>query len=90
MQIEILPGGVLVIRGRDRDVQRVMEIIRQIEESTRAIRPEVEVYLLQYIDIQAVAALLGPIYEEFFEPLQGALSITALNKPNAVLLIGSR
>jgi len=89
VQIEWLEGlDVLVLRGREEDVAQVMEIINEIERLSVETVPAVEVYRLRHVDCQALAALIGPLYEEVFQPRQGTVSITPLVKPNSLLLVG--
>ena len=89
VQIEMLEGlDVLVVRGHQRDVEQVMKIIEDIENLSVETEPSVEVYPLQHTNSSSLAALLAPLYEEVFSPRQGAVSITSLVKPNALLLVG--
>jgi len=89
VQVELLEGlDVLVVRGLRRDVERVVELIEQIERLSAEAEPAVEVYHLRHVESLALAELLVPLYEEIYLPRQGAVSITALVKPNALLLIG--
>lgn len=91
VQIEILPGtDILVIRGHERDVQKVVDLIEQIEEISEIEKPVIEVYHLQHVDCRSLGTLLNELYEEVFTVRQGDVSITALARPNAVLLIGRR
>ena len=56
MQIEFVEGlDVIVLRGNERDVQRVMEIINQIEQLSAVTVPTIEVYQLQNVDSRASA-----------------------------------
>lgn len=89
VQLQIVPElGVIIVRGARRDVQRVLEVIRQIEEQSELTRPQVEVYQLQHANSIAVAELINELYEDVLAPRQGQVSITALDKPNALLMIG--
>ncbi|HUT95441.1 MAG TPA: secretin N-terminal domain-containing protein [Thermoguttaceae bacterium] len=89
VQIEILPGtDILVIRGHERDVQKVVQLIEQIEQISEIEKPVIEVYHLLHVDCRSLGTLLNKLYEEVFSVRQGDVSITALAKPNAVLLIG--
>jgi general secretion pathway protein D len=91
VQIEMLPGlDVLVIQGHQRDVERVMEIIQQVEKLSAETEPVIIVQQLQHTNCEALAALITPLYAEVYEPRQGSVSITALVKPNALLLVGRR
>lgn len=89
VRIEFIPElGVFIIRGRRADVERVQRIIAEIEEQSRVVQPEIEVLPLQHVNSQALATLVVQLYDNVFAPRQGPLSITALDKPNALLLIG--
>ena len=44
VQVEFVEGlDVIVLRGSERDVQRVMEIIKQIEELSAVTVPEIQI-----------------------------------------------
>ena len=89
VQIEMLEGlDTLVIRGHQRDVQRVLEIIEQLEELAVVTEPQIALYQLEHVDSEALAALVDQLYGTVYAPRQGTVSITALVKPNAILLIG--
>jgi len=89
VQVEILPGtDILVIRGHERDVQKVVELIEQIEQISKEEKPLIRVYHLLHVDSRSLATLLNQLYEDIYSARQGSVSITALVKPNAVLLIG--
>ena len=89
VQVEIIPGtDIIVIRGHERDVQRVVEMIEQIEQISREAEPAVELYHLLHTHCIPLAALLNELYEDVYSARQGSVSITALVKPNALLLIG--
>jgi len=91
VQVQLLEGlDVLVIRGLRRDVEQVLSVIQQIEELARVTEPVIEIYSLRYVDCEAVAALVQQLYTAIYEPRQGIVSVTALVKPNALLLIGPR
>jgi len=91
VQVQLLEGlDVLVISGHQRDVKRVQEIIEQIERLAAETEPAIEVYQLRYVNSIAIADLIGPLYDEIFFARRGDVSITALVKPNALLLIGRR
>jgi general secretion pathway protein D len=89
VRIEFIPElGVFIIRGRRADVERVQRIIAEIEAQSTAVQPEIEVVPLRHVNSQALATLVVQLYDNVFAPRQGPLSITALDKPNALLLIG--
>ena len=43
---------------------------------------------LEHTNSEAMTTLVTQIYTEVYQPRQGSLSITALVKPNAILLVG--
>ena len=89
VQIELIDGlDTIVIKGHKRDVERVIEIINQIEQISMETVPAIEILHLEHIDCQALADLIIPLYQQIYLPRQGTVSITALVKPNALLLIG--
>ncbi|WP_235033470.1 secretin N-terminal domain-containing protein [Rubripirellula obstinata] len=88
-QIEFVPElGTIIIKGAKRDVQRVMDVIKEIEKQSEVTKPGVEVVQLQHADSNAVATLLKQLYEDVLSARQGEVSITSLDAPNALLLIG--
>jgi len=96
VQIEVVEGTELfVIRGNPRDVERVLEVIRQIEAMSRVSEPQIVVHELKHVDSLSMARLLAlmfaPADEDGFSlaPYYGSLLPLPLGKPNAVLLIGA-
>lgn len=88
-QIQFVPElGTIIIRGAKRDVERVMDVIKQIEEQSEITKPDVQVVELTHADANAVATLLTQLYEDVLSARQGEVSITSLDMPNALLLIG--
>lgn len=88
-QIQFVPElGTIIIRGAKRDVERVMDVIKQIEEQSEVTKPDIQVIELQHTDANAVATLLSQLYEDVLAARQGEVSITSLDAPNALLLIG--
>jgi type II secretion system protein D len=81
---------VIVLRGSERDVQRVMEIIKEIEQLSAVTVPSVEIYPLKNVDSVRIGALM----QQLFDPRGvlgsriGTLTIIPLGTPNALLLIG--
>ena len=59
VDVEFVEGlDVIVLRGSERDVQRVMEIIRQIEELSAVTVPAIQIYNLQNVDSMQMGVLL--------------------------------
>jgi type II secretion system protein D len=91
VQIEFLEGlDIIIIRGRKRDVERVQQIIADIEAKSKETQPIVEVHHLKYIDGEAAVILVTELYDEILSARQGQVSIRALVDPNALLLIGRK
>lgn len=89
VQIEFIEGlDALVIRGHKRDVERVRAIISDIDRIAGETQPSIELYQLQHVGSQVMASLVTEIYTEILSPRQGQVTIRALVKPNALLLIG--
>jgi len=90
-QIQFVPElGIIIVRGAKKDTQRVLDVIRQIEEQSALTQPEVEILLLKHIDNTAAATLLRTLYTDVLAARQGEVNFTALDQPNALLLIGRR
>jgi type II secretory pathway component GspD/PulD (secretin) len=91
VQIEIVEElGIIIIRGKQKDVDRVMRFIEEIERQSQETQPEIEVYHLQHVDSEALATLLASVYDQVFAVRQGRVTYTPLVKPNALLLIGRK
>lgn len=89
VQIEFVPElGQAIIRGSKKDVARVRDVIREIERQSEITKPDVEVVPLAHVDSTALADLLRQIYDDVLSARQGQVSVTALDNPNALLLIG--
>lgn len=89
VQIEFVEGlDIIVLRGADRDVERVMRIIEQIEQLSAVTTPTVEIYPLKNVDSEALAALLNRLYQQILTARLGEVIITPLVNPNALLLVG--
>lgn len=89
VQIEELPDlDVLMVRGRDVDVEELTRIIRELERLEAEASPEIEVYLLRNVKGESLNTLIGQVLDDLAGPLAGRVSITPLVKPNGLLLIG--
>jgi len=92
VQIETISGtDILLLRGNPRDVQRVLEVIEDIERMSAVGEPEVEVVPLQHVESEQLAVLLDQIFEESLNSTKygyGSLGVYPLSRPNSVLLIG--
>lgn len=89
VQIQFVPQlGIIIVRGAARDVRRVMNVIKEIEAAAVVTQPKVEVVQLKHVDNEALANLVRTLYTEVLNERGSSLSVTALGKPNALLLIG--
>ncbi len=87
--VEPLPDlDVLILRGRDPDVEELTRIIREIERLSAETAPEIDVVYLHNVQGEALNKLIVDVLDDLTGPLQGRVSITPLVKPNALLLIG--
>lgn len=92
VQVETVDGtDILVIRGNPADVERVMKVIENIEKLSSVSEPRVDVVELQFVESQALAALLQNVFDEALSSRYGygTLVVVPLVNPNAVLLVGS-
>ena len=91
VDIQYIEGlDVLIIKGKKRDVERVQRIIAQIEAESEKTRPEVEIYMMEHVDDQAMATMINQIYTPSLGARQWTVTVVPLVKPNALLLIGRR
>jgi general secretion pathway protein D len=89
VQIEFVEGlGVFIIKGHRSDVARVIEIIEEIEQRTSETQPAIEIHNLKHVDSNVITELIEELYDDVFGARNSNVSITALDKPNALLLIG--
>jgi general secretion pathway protein D len=86
--IDIIDGQA-IIRGRKEDVDRVLAIIDEIERQSIETRPEIELVPLKYVDATALNEVITTIAPTAFA-YQGTVTITALRRPNALLLVGRK
>jgi len=91
VRIDFVEGlDVIIVRGNKRDVDRVLKIINEIESLSGETQPAIEIVGLRYANSTALTELLTELYAEILSSRQGAASMRALVKPNAILLIGRR
>ena len=89
VEIESLPElDVIILRGRDQDLEQLAEIIKQIERISHETQPEIRIIPLEHVPSDAVSEIIAQTREELTSGRQGRVSVTPLIKPNAILLIG--
>lgn len=89
VQVEVLPDlDVVILRGRDRDIDELARIIKRLEEMAVGAQPSIEVYQLKHVPGESLAELISGVADDYTGPRQGRVSVTALGKPNALLVVG--
>jgi len=89
VEIETLPDlDVIIIRGRDRDIDEVSRIIAEIERISALTEPIIDVYMLKHVSGEALVQIVDLVAEDLAGSRQGTVHVTPLVKPNALLLIG--
>ena len=89
VEVQTLPDlDVIILRGRDRDVERLTEIIQELERLSELTQPRIQVYQLRHAQGEAIAEIIDTVNEDLTGRRQGRVSVTPLVKPNALLLIG--
>jgi type II secretion system protein D len=93
VQVEFVEGtDILIIRGNPRDVERVEQVIRQIEEMTQTAPPLVRIQPLKYVDSVSMSRMLDQVFStttpESLARYYGVPLVLPLVRPNAVLVIG--
>ncbi|MBL8890884.1 MAG: hypothetical protein JNL67_12965 [Planctomycetaceae bacterium] len=89
IEVEFLPDlDVIILRGRNQDLEQLAEIIERLEQLSEQTQPEVEVYQLQHVSADAMATLIAQVDNDLIRGRQGRVTITSLSKPNSLLLIG--
>ncbi len=89
VEIITIPGtDIIILKGDPKDVARVRALIEQIEKTSEDYQPQIEMFMLKHVDNAAVQVIIDEVYTTFYEPSLGDTAITALVKPNALLLVG--
>ncbi len=89
VEVQTLPDlDVLILRGRQHDVEEMRRIIEEIERISAEEAPGIEVYQLRYASSTSLAQVLKETGADLTNTRQGRATITPLVKPNALLLIG--
>ncbi len=93
VNIESVPDlGVLILRGKDEDVNALMKIIKELEKLSEGTRPDIHLLNLRHVNSAALAELLNGVYEDLVKlrAIQGQIQkikIIPLVKPNALLIL---
>jgi general secretion pathway protein D len=89
LDVQTLPDlDVIILRGRDQDVEQLTEIIRELERLSAETKPRIHIYQLTNALGESVAEIVDDVQEDLVGRRQGRVTVTPLVKPNALLLIG--
>ncbi|MDR1384631.1 MAG: hypothetical protein LBJ67_12435 [Planctomycetaceae bacterium] len=89
INVSILDGGVVVITGPNaREVELVKSLIEYITLVSKEYEPVLELVPMIHADCNRVAIVLQQLYPQLYGTSRGEISITALFRPNTILLIG--
>ena len=95
--VEAIPGIGIIVRGNEADVERVEDLIKRIETLSEGNVPEIEVRTLKYVNSEAMAELLGSVYERLTQLRTGSttanqpqtVGFIPLVEPNALVILAS-
>jgi len=89
VDLQVLPNlDVIILRGRDEDVQHVTDIIRELERIAEQAEPQAEIVRLRHARAGAIATLIQQTQVALLQGRQGRAVVYSLETPNAILLIG--
>lgn len=89
VQVEMLPEiDAIILRGRDQQLNDLAQIIKQLDEASRMIQPEIEIIPLVHVNSESVAKLILETQDKLVGTRQGRVTVMAIIKPNALLVIG--
>ncbi len=89
LEVQTLPDlDVIILRGRDQDVEQLTKIIRELERLSAETIPKIHMYHLKHTRGESINEIINDVQEELVGRRQGRVSVTPLVKPNSLLLIG--
>ncbi len=89
LEVQTLPDlDVIILRGRDQDVEQLTKIIRELERISAETIPKIHIYPLQHTRGEAIQNILDDVQADLVGRRQGRVTVTPLVKPNSLLLIG--
>ena len=99
VDIDVVPGVGLVLKGNLADVDAVMEIIAGIVRASRGAVPSIHLLTLRFVNSEALSELLTSVYERLDQLRARGLNQNTNNnatlaffpvvKPNAILILAS-
>jgi general secretion pathway protein D len=89
LEVQTLPDlDVIILRGRDQDVEQLTKIIRELERLSAETKPRIYIYPLTHTLGSSMAQIIEEVQTDLVGGRQGRVTVTPLVKPNALLLIG--
>ena len=93
--IEAIPDlNMIIIRGNEQDLQKVQEIIDQIEELAIGTQPDIRLHFLNHVNSEALAELLTDVYQRLgnlrnvgADQAAQTVDFVPLGSPNAILIL---
>ncbi len=100
VDIDVVPGVGLVLKGNLDDVNAVMDIIAGIVKASRGAVPNIHLLTLRHVNSEALAELLTAVYERLDQlrtrgleqnanANEPTLAFFPVVKPNAILILAS-
>lgn len=101
VDIDVVPGVGLVLKGNLADVDAVMDIIAGIVKASRGAVPNIHLLTLRHVNSEALSELLTTVYERLDQLRTRGLEQTGANanqstlaffpvvKPNSILILAS-
>ena len=80
--------NIYVLRGQKEDVEKVIALIEQIENQTYENQPTILIHPLKHVNSVVLSDLIEGLYDDVFGTRLSPVTITPLDKPNSLLLIG--
>lgn len=97
VSIEAVPDlNLFIIRGNERDVETVMQILKEIEKLSEASAPQVRLEMVEHLNSEALATLLTNVYDRITPSRRGtgnaqtapsSVLILPVARPNALLIV---
>ncbi len=85
---------LLILRGNEKDIEAVMQVIQAVEQMAIGSLPEIHLLNLQHVNSESLALLLNDVYSKLSELRSNnaqqsatAVQVVPVVKPNAVLIL---
>ena len=89
VDVDILPEiDAIIIRGREKQLGELAEIIRRLDAASREAQPQIELIPLKHVQARAIGTVVQEQVQDLTGLRQGTVSITPISTPNALLLVG--